>query len=245
MNPAVKQIHNSWHIPIISELYKEPLVTLNKLLPNISYQPSQENIFNAFQMPLKDVKVVILGQDPYPSPSTAIGYAFATNRRRKMPKSLKIIRQEIQTSIGKGVLKEDLYPSWQELTHWQEQGVLLLNTALTVQTATAGSHTKYWKNFTAKIISHISLQQPCIWIFWGKKAQSFIPYLQRDPFSVKGYDRVTIEEIPMDDDYNYVLTAPHPAAELYTNGNGGFYGCDHFYLTNRILTKKGQPVINW
>ena len=245
MNPALMDIHQSWHEVILSELYKEPLATLNRLLPNISYQPSQENIFRAFQMPLKDVKVVILGQDPYPTPGDAIGYAFAANERRKTPKSLKIIAGEIE----KEGLKTGFYDSdighWQTLEYWTKQGVLLLNTALTVQTASAGSHLKYWQNFTAKIISHISIHQPCIWIFWGKKAKFFIPCLQRDPFHVKGYDRVTIEEILIDDDYNYILTAPHPAAELYTNGNGGFYGCDHFYLTNRILTKKGLPEIIW
>ena len=241
-------IHSSWHSCIVPQLYREPLHTLNtKILPNISYQPRPENIFRAFEMPLQNVKVVIIGQDPYPLPDDAIGYAFATRENRKTPGSLRVIEKEICQTDGINLLHEgtdEIHSSWKTLSHWTNQGVLLLNTALTVQTSRAGSHLKYWKNFTARIISYISINQPCIWIFWGKKAQWFIPCLQREPFHVRGYSRNTIEDIPIDD-YNYILTAPHPATELYNNGNGGYYGCDHFYFVNKILALKGQKNIIW
>ena len=240
-------IHPSW-TPIISLLYQEPLTTLNQqILPNISYQPKKEDIFNVFKMPLDDVKVVILGQDPYPTPGDAIGYAFATREDRKIPTSLRIIQKEIMESyledmesFGRISSKE-----WKTLKHWTEQGILLLNTALTVESGKAGSHLKYWEQFTQRTIFHISTQNPCIWILWGQKAQKFLPYIVQNPFHVKGYDKETIKFIPSNPDYNYILTAPHPAAESYSGGNAGFYGCNHFYFVNEILKVLNKQSINW
>lgn len=244
MNPK-SIIHSSWN-PLLSILNREPLTTLNRdILPNISYQPKAENIFKVFSMPLNQIKVVILGQDPYPTPGDAIGYSFATIKERKIPKSLNIIQQEIiNEGLPKFSVKEDgnYSDDWKELKHWTEQGVFLLNTALTVETAKAGSHLKYWSDWTKQVIQFISKQNPCIWILWGKKAEDFIPNIL-NPYHVKGYDKDTIEDIPTHPDYNYVLTAPHPAAELYSGGNAGFYGCNHFLFVNKILAKLGKDKI--
>ena len=248
MNPK-EVIHKSW-FPMMETLLNQPaLQELNtKILPNISFQPKKDDIFNVFRMPLDEIKVVILGQDPYPTPGDAIGYAFLKAKDKRTPKSLQIISKEILASDYDNC-------SWQLengnkhvgiLSHrWSEQGVFLLNTALTVETSGAGSHLEYWKNFTAAVIWHISVNHPCIWVLWGKKAQWFQPCIGMNPFNVKGYDNETIEEIPINDDYNYVMTAPHPAAEAYSGGKSGFYGCNHFYFVNKILAKQGKPCITW
>lgn len=237
----LNKIHKSWY-PITNLLYQEPLKTLNeKVLPEISYQPTKENIFRIFQMPVEKIKVVILGQDPYPKPGDAIGYAFAINKGRKFPVSLKNIIKEVKRSDP-----DNINPSGEiDLTSWVNQGVFLLNTALTVETGRAGSHLKYWENFTKRVISHISVNNPTIWVFWGKKAQKFIPYIHINPFHVVRYNRETIEKIPINSHWNYVLKGPHPAAEAYLNGKAGFFGCDHFYFINRILEKKRIKKIIW
>lgn len=242
MNPK-QIIHESWN-PIISELYLEPLKTLSEeILPNCSYQPSKESIFKAFTMPVQDVKVVILGQDPYPRPGDAIGYSFATKSDRRLPASLRIIDKEITNQIGLGLYNSTI-PEWKTLDHWVKSGVLLLNTALTVETGNAGSHLKYWLQWTKNVITYLSHTQPCIWILWGKKAQNFIPYI-KNKFIVDGYSRDTIVKIPGDEDYNYILKSAHPAAEAYSGGTAGFYGNNHFIFTNQILKKLRKPEINW
>lgn len=240
--------HSSWY-PVVNLLYQEPLKTLSEeILPNISFQPKKENIFRVFQMPVQDINVVILGQDPYPTPGDAIGYSFATTEERIIPKSLGIIQNEIiREGLPTYYPKEDGHyaDNWKELKHWTDQGVFLLNTALTVQTGKAGSHLKYWNDFTIRVIQHISSTNPCIWLLWGKKAQNFIPNIVNSSFKVTGYDKNTINEIPSNIDWNYILTAPHPAAELYSGGKAGFYGCNHFTFTNTILQKVKSKTINW
>lgn len=234
-------VDESW-FEVLTELYNPPLQDLStNVLPNISYHPQPEHIFRAFQMPLNKVKVVILGQDPYPTPENANGYAYAVKPDRKKPKALHIIESEIYQSDNGNINSSKQI----DMNAWTDQGVLLLNTALTVESGKAGSHLKYWEQFTKNVISFISINQPCIWLLWGKRIQSFIPQIHQNPYHVKGYDRNTIEEIPLNNDYNYFMTAPHPAAELYTGGDAGFYGCNHFYFVNRMLSNSGQQKIIW
>lgn len=244
----IPNIDESWK-PITSLLYQEPLTILKEqILPNCSYQPKKENIFKVFQMPVNQIKVVILGQDPYPTPGNAIGRAFAVSENTKIPVNLRIIQEEtIKEGIPRYSVKEDgsFSDKWKTLQHWQDQGVFLLNTALTVETGRAGSHLKYWEEFTKMVISYISVTQPCIWLLWGKKAEKFIPYINQNPFFVKNYDKETIKSIPSNEDWNYILTAPHPAAEVYMGGNAGFYGCNHFIYTNEILKNLKKQTINW
>lgn len=238
------KIHESWN-PIKGLLYQEPLTTLNQtILPEIYYHPEPKNIFNVFEMPVNDIKVVILGQDPYPTPGDAIGRAFAIQEgKKRIPVSLRNIQTEIYESgqLSDMVINSD---KWITLEHWQEQGVFLLNTALTVESGKAGSHLKYWEDFTKRVISHISNTQPCIWLLWGKKAEMFKPYIN-NIFNVQGYDNETIESIPINSDWNYVLTAPHPAAEAYSGGKAGFFGSNHFKYTNSILKQMNNKEIKW
>lgn len=240
MNPR-EVIDDSWFPIVNSYLHQEPLITLNQtILPNISHQPAKDDIFNVFSMDIKDINVVILGQDPYPTAGDACGYAFINGRDTK-PASLRAIHQEVISSDERRVNDSGEI----DMRAWVDQGVFLLNTVLTVETGKAGSHLKYWEEFTKRIISYISITKPCIWVLWGKKAQSFMPYINYNPFLVKGYGRNTIKEIPASPDYNYILTAPHPAAESYGGGKAGFYGCNHFYFINEILVKKHINPITW
>ena len=234
-------IDESWY-PIVNLLYQEPLLTLrDEVLPKISYQPKRENIFKVFSMPVKDIKVVILGQDPYPRPGDAIGYSFAINQNRKDPVSLRNIKKEIvESDLANCNPGNEI-----DLLSWVDQGVFLLNTALTVETGKAGSHLKYWEEFTKRVVSHIAMYNPSVWLMWGKKAQSYIPYINKEPFHVKGYSKTTIEKLPINDEWNYIISSPHPAAEAYAGGKAGFFGSDCFYYTNKVLEKKKIPKIIW
>jgi len=253
----IDSFDSSWH-PIVPLLYQEPLKTLNeKILPNISFQPARENIFKVFSMPLQDIRVVIIGQDPYPTPNTAIGRVFAVSKETKIPPSLKVIQQEIANefvpelkdkestkeleNIRRILMEEN--SNWKTLEHLENQGVFLINAALTVETGKIGSHLKYWENFTKRLVSFISTEKPCIWFLWGRKAQRFKVYI-KNPFYVVGYDKETIKQIPANPDKNYILQAPHPAAEIYSHGNAGFYGCNHFLYADAILKRlKSRPII--
>lgn len=240
--------HESWH-PVVNLLYQEPLSSLNKeILPNISSQPKKENIFRIFSVPITDIKVVILGQDPYPTPGDAIGRAFAVSEKTRIPVSLRNIEKEIYQTKGIRVMNDDndiVDQSWKTLQHWEDQGVFLLNSALTVETGKAGSHLKYWKDFTKRVVSFLAFENPCIWMFWGKKAQQYRLCINNNPYYVNGYTEETIKDIPSNNDWNYILQAPHPAAEAYAGGKAGFFGCNHFLYTNTILEKTKNSKIIW
>jgi uracil-DNA glycosylase len=230
MNPKDK-IHESWN-SILSILDSdEKLNCLNsQILPNVKYYPAKENIFNVFQMPVKDIKVVILGQDPYPQPGQAIGYAFAVSENTNKPASLRIIEKEVGSELDR------------TLSNWREQGVFLLNTALTVEHGKAGSHLKYWEDFIKGVITFISIQNPCIWVLWGAKAQAFTKHISttHPQFVMDMYGSISDYE-----NTNVILRAPHPAAEAYAGGKAGFYGCNHFNLVNEILQTTGKSTIVW
>lgn len=240
---AIENIDISWN-PIIGLLFQEPLKTLNeKILPNISYQPDKDYILRVFQMPVTKIRVVILGQDPYPTPGDAIGYAFAVNSDRRIPQSLKIIKKEIENT--KGIKHITGHPSWRTLEHWRSQGVFLINTSLTTETGKSKSHSKYWKMFIIRVISYLSDIQPCIWLLLGKDAKSFIPYLSARPVIVNDkYTVNSIFKINVDQFRHYVITASHPAAEVYQS-NAGFLGKGVFYKINVILRNKNQKEIIW
>ena len=221
-------IHESWH-PFLQPIFDTDFalqIIKNQILPTNNFYPEKHNIFRVFSMPMQDIKVVILGQDPYPNVNQAIGYAFAVYKECTMPASLRIIAKEVADE-GFGI-EVDLR-DWKTLQHWTNQGVFLLNTALTVEKKKAGSHIDLWKSFTRQVIEVISKEVNPIWLLWGAKAHSFIPYIQ------KGTDLV-----------NHIVTAPHPAAETYSGGKAGFYGSDCFSYVNLILQEeKNKNVIKW
>lgn len=231
-------IHQSWN-SIIQFLYKEPLSVLNNdILPNISFQPKKEDIFNVFKQDLKEIKVTIVGQDVYPTPGDAIGYSFATRKENKLPTSLRIIQKELLDEYPDTEITEE----WKTLQHWVKQGVFLLNTALTVETGNAGSHLKYWRDFTKHVIRKLSYENPCVWILWGKYAQSYSVDI-KNPIFVNKYRN--LEEIPKSPYENYIIDSPHPAAEVYLGGKAGFYGCDCFKKANYILKSNFKQVIKF
>ena len=224
-------MHESWN-PIKYLLHEEPLKSLSDKLPHISYNPEERDIFRVFSMPVKDIKVVILGQDPYPNPKYATGYAFAIPEGLKNTPSLTAIKAEVYSSVN-GTC---------DLWSWIDQGVLLLNTALTVERGKSGSHLNYWRPFMQRVIQFISTQNPCIWMLWGNHAQSYRHYI-RSRYNVGGYDKDTIALLPIGERENQVLNAGHPASEAY--GSGKFLGCNHFYYANIILARKRMQKINW
>ena len=211
-------VHESW-MPYLSQVgnyFMYPEILKN-------YYPRNTDVFNVFTMPFNDVKVVILGQDPYPNQGQAIGYAFAVPGTVKKPPSLKIIEQEVGHELDS------------TLKSWREQGVFLFNTALTVERKRAGSHIEHWKEFTNHVIYSLATVKKPVWMLWGKYAQSFLPMIGN-----------YVYEFPHanEEDKNVVLTASHPAAEAYRRG-AGFIGCNHFSKANLALEKKGEKTINW
>ena len=190
--------------------------------------PSQGNVFRAFELTqFHDLRVVILGQDPYHN-GIATGLAFATNNGKMSP-SLRNIVKELHDSYYVDV-KDDFDTS---LEHWARQGVLLINTSLTVRKGQPNSHKKIWDGFTLQVIKRIiANHNKIVFVAWGKDAADLM---------TKAY--VKHEEPIMSlfpeecETSHHLLTAPHPAAEAYSGGKAGFFGCDHFVKINKYLDK--------
>ena len=236
-----KNVHESW-IPLLHSLaYKEPLVSFLTNLSTMSFQPDISQIFRVFEMPVQDIKVVILGKEPYPMPRVANGLAYAAQEGSNTPKVLLKIDEEM-SSQGVNMLELGI-EDFQTLGHLEEQGVFLLNTALTVMTGNAGSHAKYWREFTETVVSFISSENPCVWMLWGSDPLSYNIKISNS-LLVKEYDRETIEEIPIDSQLNYVIPGSHPAASFFEDKEGDFSN-DGFYITNKILKKKSLTQIIW
>lgn len=210
----------------------------DEILPNIKYYPDKENIFRVFKKPINSIKVVILGQDPY-SRGEAIGLSFAVDKKTTIPPSLKIIKNEIRESrveIDSSVFETDL---WKELSHWRNQGVFLLNSALTVEKYNPGSHTMLWQWFTRELVNTISLIARPVWMLWGAKAKGYENSISSAYHINSNKASTNIQDL------NYILLADHPAAETYLGSKYKFTGCNHFNICNQILKLKGQTIINW
>lgn len=211
----------------------------NSILTSEPFYPEAKNIFNVFRMPLDAIKVVILGQDPYPK-GEGIGYSFAVNKYTTTPPSLNIIIKEIVKS-GTLVHPENnmMFKEWKELVHWRQQGVFLLNTALTVRLGVAGSHVGYWKWFTEAVVGIISRNNPCVWLLWGTHAKSYKDF-------IAGYHaynpHMGLIRSPL---VNYYFEGNHPAAEVYPDSKYKFVGCNHFNLCNHVLVAKQLEPIKW
>lgn len=181
--------------------------------------PKKSDIFNALKFtPLNDVKVVIIGQDPYHGENQAHGLSFSVLPGIKSPPSLVNIYKEIQSEYDLKI------PNNGHLKSWADQGVLLLNCVLTVEASKANSHQKKgWELFTDKIVD--ILNENCseiVFILWGSYAQT------------KGKD--------IDENKHYVLKGPHPSP---LSAYRGFFGCNHFKLANEYLISKNKKPINW
>ena len=182
--------------------------------------PQEQLIFNAFnQTPFDKVRVVILGQDPYHNPGQAHGLCFSVPIETKPPRSLVNIYKEIQADTGISMPLE-----YGNLTHWAEQGVLLLNAILTVGANDPASHAKIgWMNFTDAVIKKISENKKgVIFLLWGNFAQQ--------------------NQSLIDESKHFLLKAPHPSP---FSANKGFFGCRHFSKTNELLIQQGGAPIDW
>jgi len=184
--------------------------------------PPGEQIFAALDaVPVDKVRVVIIGQDPYHGPGKAHGLSFSVPNGIIIPPSLRNMLKEIEADIG---LSEPLQANCGDLFSWAEQGVLLLNSVLTVEQAQAASHQgKGWEQFTDVLVSRLAAQrQGLVFLLWGAYAQK------------KGK--------LVDNERHHLLSAPHPSP---LSAHRGFLGCKHFSQTNKILADQGLPIIDW
>ncbi len=216
------QLENSWLTILKEEFDKDYFIQLRQFLTEekSSYRifPPGNLIFSAFnRTPFADVKVVILGQDPYHGPGQANGLCFSVSPGIKPPPSLVNIFKELKSDLGIEI------PAGGNLEPWADQGVLLLNATLTVRENTAGSHQqKGWETFTNTVIQKISaLKQGVVFLLWGNYAKA--------------------KESLIDVSKHHILQAPHPSPLA----RGGFFGCRHFSQTNEILQRQGLSPIDW
>ncbi|MGD8174536.1 uracil-DNA glycosylase [Marinimicrobium sp. ARAG 43.8] len=181
--------------------------------------PASENMFNAFNStPLDQVKVVILGQDPYHGPNQAHGLCFSVQPGVPVPPSLQNIFKELQRDLGCQP------PGHGCLQSWAEQGVLLLNATLTVEQSRAGSHQRQgWETFTDKAIEVLNREREgVVFLLWGSYAQKKAQFVDRQK--------------------HLVLRAPHPSP---LSAHRGFIGCGHFSEANQYLKGRGESAIDW
>ena len=173
MEKIPEVIHESWH-EFLKPLFNDDRMKSIKynLLPSCNFQPESKDVFRVFSMPLNKIQVVILGQDPYPTPGVANGLAFAVNRGAKTPVSLNLIRQEVVHSVHWTLVQGS---EWDTLESWTKQGIFLLNTALTVEDYNSGRHLKHWRWFTEEVVKIISKEYDyhgLIYV-WGNKIAMF------------------------------------------------------------------------
>jgi len=181
--------------------------------------PHPKNIFAAFdECPFDQVKVVILGQDPYHGPGQAHGLCFSVQHDVRNPPSLQNIFKEIESDVGIPRSASG------DLTSWTKQGVFLLNATLTVVAGQAGSHQhKGWEAFTDSIIQLLSDQKEnLVFLLWGRYAQN--------------------KKVLIDGNKHLILEAAHPSP---LSAHSGFFGCKHFSKTNEYLKKTGQQEVDW
>ncbi|HSU02675.1 MAG TPA: uracil-DNA glycosylase [Nocardioides sp.] len=181
------------------------------------YQPAGDRVFRAFERPLADARVLVVGQDPYPNPSHPIGLSFAVERHvRPLPPSLRNIYTELRDDLGTEV------PEHGDLSAWADRGVMLLNRVLTVQPGSSNSHQdKGWEAITERaIVALADRGGPCAAILWGKPAQRVAPLLGAVPW----------------------VSSVHPSP---LSAYRGFFGSKPFSAVNRLLQDQGAQPVDW
>ena len=217
------KIHDSWKVALKEEFDKPYFRGIKSFLVDEkkagkSIYPPGSLIFKAFDStPFDEVKVVILGQDPYHNPGQAMGLSFSVPQGVRVPPSLKNIYKEMNQDVGTTI------PDHGDLTSWTQQGVLLLNAMLTVEHKKAGSHKKIgWQVFTNAVIKTISdKKEGVIFLLWGNFAKG---------------KKELIDEMK-----HYVLESAHPSPLA----GGAFFGNHHFSKTNELLKEQGKTEIDW
>lgn len=216
-------IGNDWDLVLKEEFEKEYFINLKKFIDNEynlkTIYPPYEDIFNAFKLTsINDVKVVILGQDPYHEKGQAHGLAFSTPEGRPIPRSLKNIFKEINQEYDYPIPKSGC------LENWAKQGVFLLNTVLTVEEGNANSHSDCgWQIFTDNVIKILNDQtKPIVFLLWGKQAEK--------------------KKSLISNTNHLVLITSHPSP---FSARRGFFGSNHFKLANEFLKEKRNDEIDW
>lgn len=218
------KLDDSWKKVLIDEFDKDYMVRLREFLRQEKQQgkvifPRGDEYFKAFDTtPFEKVKVVILGQDPYHGPRQAHGLCFSVQKGVAFPPSLLNIFKELHADLGLPI------PTHGCLTHWAEQGVLLLNSVLTVEQGRAAAHQgKGWELFTDRVIRELAEQREgVVFMLWGSYA------IKKGQF--------------IDRKRHLVLTAPHPSP---LSAHRGFLGCKHFSQANAFLQSRGEKPIDW
>lgn len=220
----MSMLTNDWSLALKDEFNKPYYRDLYRFVKEeystrVIYPPA-DDIFNALHLtPLKDVKVLILGQDPYHNEHQAHGLSFSVLPDQKdIPPSLQNIYKELQDDLGCYI------PNNGYLKKWADQGVLMLNTVLTVRAHEPNSHQgRGWEHFTDAIIQAVNQKdEPVVYMLWGKPAQSKIPMLTNPK--------------------HLILKAPHPSP---LSAYRGFFGCKHFSKCNEFLAQNGLEPIDW
>lgn len=220
----MSMLTNDWSLALKDEFNKPYYRDLYRFVKEeystkVVYPPA-DDIFNALHLtPLKDVKVLILGQDPYHNEHQAHGLSFSVLPDQKdIPPSLQNIYKELQEDLGCYI------PNNGYLKKWADQGVLMLNTVLTVRAHEPNSHQgRGWENFTDAIIQAVNQKdEPVVYMLWGRPAQSKIPMLTNPK--------------------HLILKAPHPSP---LSAYRGFFGCRHFSRCNEFLSQNGLEPIDW
>ena len=216
-------LKNDWHEIVGGEFEKEYYLKLREFLINEyrtkNIYPDKYDIFNALHFTAyKDVKVIILGQDPYHGPNQAHGLCFSVKPGVPAPPSLINIFKELHNDVGCFI------PDNGYLKKWTEQGVMLLNTVLTVRAGVANSHkNKGWELFTDKVITALDeREEPVVFMLWGRNAQSKLALIKSKK--------------------HLILKAPHPSPLSAFNG---FFGCGHFSRANNFLIRLGKQPVDW
>lgn len=216
-------LNNDWQQKLAKEIEKEYFSNLMNFIEeeikNKTVYPPQELIFNALNItPFDDVKIVLLGQDPYHRPNQAHGLCFSVQQGIRTPPSLVNMYKELNRSTNFQI------PSHGELTSWAKQGILMLNATLTVRDGEPNSHAKHgWEKFTNSIIKLVSEEKEnVVFVLWGGNARK----------------KATL----IDASKHFILESAHPSPlSVYR----GFAGCDHFNQINEYLISQNQAPINW
>lgn len=216
-------MNNDWDGLFQQEIQKEYLIKIRYFLAKEYKEkeiyPAKENIFAAFKTTsLQDTKVVILGQDPYHNTGQAQGYSFSVPADFPLPPSLKNMYKELEMEYHQPVHRNG------DLTDWARQGVLLMNTVLTVEAHKAFSHSKIgWQNFTNEALKKLNEKEgPVVFLLWGNSA------IQAKKF--------------LTNPHHLILTSAHPSP---LSAHRGFFGNNHFRLANEYLVQNGEKPIQW
>lgn len=224
---GIKLVGESWYRRLRKVLNSPEFAALGKFLSQerlkTTVYPKREDMFKAFQLtPFDEVKIVVLGQDVYHNGS-ATGLAFAVPNDQVTPQpSLRIILEEVENDVYGG-FDFTRFPSF-DLTDWAKQGVLLLNTSLSVRKGEPGSHIKHWQFFTNEVVGQLNAgHSGLIWMLWGNYAKAYEERINK--FA------------------HHILTAGHPASACY--GSDRFSGCKHFSKANELLKAMNNTEIKW